>query len=233
MYVQCVYHMKLSKKNIMIFSAIGIVIASSLTVFSFSVHATNNEPEMIIGSAVDDVTPDGITMQEPSVTVASAVDNLNPDTRLLVPTYSSSERAYLVLVENYSIADAYGNVDRTHPPPIPVVKRGIPTPVNMVISPTLSGESGNFYVALEFTYCAPLYQHDNQSRPCVEKNLAVSLPQHVVSLNQHFNVTVTAPDNIPSGLYQLGILARTNLYSETNQQMNGSSAEEPFWIRVV
>ena len=65
MYVQYVYRMKLSKKNIMIFSAIGIVMAFSLTVFSFSVHATNNEPEMIIGSAVDDVTPAGITIQEP------------------------------------------------------------------------------------------------------------------------------------------------------------------------
>lgn len=233
MCVQYVYPMKLSKKNIMIFSAIGIVIALSLTVFSFSVHATNNESESIIGSAVDDVTPVGITIQEPSVTVASTVDNLHPDTRLLVPTYSSSERAYLILVENYSIADAYGNVDRTHPPPILMMKKGMPTPIDVVISSTLPGESGNFYVALEFIYCAPLYHHDNQTRPCVEKNLGVSLPQHVVSINQHFNVTVTAPDNIPSGLYQLGILARTNLYSGTNQQMNGSSADEPFWIRVV
>ena len=207
--------------------------ALSLTIFSFSVHATNNEPESIIGSAVDDVTPVDITIQEPSVTVTSTVDNLHPDTRLLVPTHSSSARAYLILVENYSIADAYGSVDRTHPPPIPVIKKGMPTPVDVVISSTLPGESGNFYVALEFTYCAPLYHHDNQTRPCVEKNLEVSLPQHVVSMNQHFNVTVTAPDNIPSGLYQLGILARTNLYSGTNQQMNGSSTDEPFWIRVV
>lgn len=231
--VQYVCDMKLSKKNIVIFSAIGIIIASSIAVFSFSVNTMNKEPEIIIGRAVDDVTPTGITIQEPPVTVASTVDNLNPDTRLLVSTYSSSKRAYLVLVENYSIADAYGNVDRIHPPPIPVVKKGVPTQVDVVIYPTLSGESGNFYVALEFTYCAPLYQPDDQTRPCIEKNLAVSLPQHVVSINQHFNVTVTAPDNIPSGLYQLGILTRTNLYSGTNPQMNGSSADEPFWIRVV
>src|SRR6185437_7208701 len=229
MCVQYVYRMKLSKKNILIFSAIGIVIASGLTVFSFSVHATNKEPDLIIGSAVDDVTPaGGIAIQEPSVTLASTADNLNPNTRLLVPVYSSSESAYLILVENYSITDAYINVDRTHLPPIPLVKKGIPTPVDVVISPTSSGESGNFYVALEFTYCAPLYRHDDQTRPCLEKNLTVSLPQHVVSMNQHFNVTVTAPDDTPSGLYQLGILARTNLYSGTNQQMNGSSATEPF-----
>ena len=224
--------MKLSKKNIMIFSAIGIVIASGLIVFSFSVSATNSEPEIIIGKAVDDITPADIAIQEPSVTVASTVDNLNPDTRLVVPTYSLSKSAYLILIENYSIADAFGNVDRTHSPPIPVVKKGIPTPVDVIISPTSSGESGNFYVALEFTYCSPLYGHDDLTRPCAEKNLAVSLPQHVVSLNQHFNVTVTAPDNTPSGLYQLGILARTNLYSG-EKQMNGSSASEPFWIRVV
>ncbi|MDE1872559.1 MAG: hypothetical protein KGH99_03670 [Thaumarchaeota archaeon] len=225
--------MKLSKKNILIFSAIGIVIVSGLTIFSFYVRATDKEPGIIIGRAVDDTNPADMTIKEPPVTMASTVDNLNPNTRLLVPMYSLSERAYLILIENYSIADAYGNVDRTHPPPIPVVKKGMPTPVDVVISPTLSGESGNFYVALVFTYCAPLYQHDDLTRPCVEKNLAVSLPRHVVSINQHFNVTVTAPDDIPSGLYQLGILARTNLYSGTNQQMNGSSASEPFWIRIV
>ncbi|MDE1838478.1 MAG: hypothetical protein KGH87_01025 [Thaumarchaeota archaeon] len=225
--------MKLSKKNILIFSAIGAAIISGLIIFPLFANSVNKEPEIVIGREVDDLNPVDITIQEPSVTVASTADNLNPDTKLLVPANLLSERAYLILIENYSIADTYGNVDRIHPPPIPVVKKGVPTPVDVVISPTLSGESGNFYVALEFTYCAPLYRHNDPAGPCIEKNLAVSLPQHVVSLNQHFNMTVTAPDNIPSGLYQLGILARTNLYSGTNPHVNGSSADEPFWISVV
>ena len=226
--------MRISKKNVLIFVAIGSMIVVGMTVFSLFANPVSKEPEIMIGRAVDDLNPPNITIQEPSVTLASTVDDLNPNTTLLVPENPSSKRTYLIMIENYSIADAEGNVDRTHSPPIPLVKKGVPTPVDVVISSTLPKESGNFYVALVFSYCAPLYLHNGQAGPCLEKNLAVSLPQHIVSLNQHFNVTVTAPDDMPSGLYQLGILARTNQYSnETNQQRNGSSADEPFWIRVV
>lgn len=226
--------MKISKKSVFIFSAIGSAVVFGVIVFSSFSSPVSKESEIIIGRAVDDLNPPNITIQEPSVTEASTADDLNPNTKLFVPTNPLDKRTFLILIENYSIADAEGNVDRTHPPPIPLVKKGVPTPVDVIISSTLPGESGNFYVALEFSYCAPHYLHNGQARPCIEKALAVSLPRHVVSLNQHFNVTITAPDAIPSGLYQLGILARTNQYSNgTNQQTNGTSAEEPFWIRVV
>jgi len=225
--------MKIPKRNVAIFATIGAVIVAGMTIFSLSENPIIQEPEIVIGRAVDDLNPQYVTIQEPPVTMAATADDLNPDVRMFVPANLSGKTTFLILIENYSIADAEGNVDRIHPPPIPSVKKGVPTPIDVVISPTLPRESGKFYVALEFSYCAPLYLHNGQAGPCIEKNLAVSLPQHIVSLNQHFNVTITAPDNIPSGLYQLGILARTNPYSsEANQQMNGLS-EEPFWIRVV
>ena len=226
--------MKVSKKNILIFVAIGSAIVVGVSVFSFLMTSVNREPEIIIGRAVDDLNPMNVTIQEPPVTVASATDNLNPDVKLFIPANPSSKETFLILIENYSSIDANGNVDRIHPPPIPLVKKGVPATIDAVIASTLPGENGNFYVALVFSYCAPLYLNNGHAGPCIEKNLAVSLPQHVVSLNQHFNVTITAPDDIPSGLYQLGILARTNPYSNeaTNQQMTGQG-QEPFWIRVV
>lgn len=234
MFVQHRNTMKISRKNALILSSIVSATVLGVVVFSLFLSPANKDPEIIIGRAVDDLNPQNIAIQEPPVTVEATADNLDPNVRMFVPANPTGKSTFLILVENYSIANAEGVVDRTHQPPIPLVKKGIPTPVDVVIASTLPGENGTFYVALVFSYCAPLYLHNGQSGPCIEKDLAVSLPQHIVSLNQHFNVTVTAPDGIPSGLYQLGILARTKPYSNeaTNQQMTGSS-QEPFWIRVV
>jgi hypothetical protein len=223
--------MKISKTNMIICSI--IVAVAGIIIFALFSNPTK-EQGIDIGRAVDDLNPPNISIQEPLVTIAATEDNLRPDVKLFTPANPQGKiTSFHVLVENYSISDAEGNVDRTHTPPIPLVRKGVPTNVDAVIVPTLPGEDGTFYVALEFSYCPPLYQHNGQDGPCFEKNLSVSLPQHVVSLNQHFNLTVTAPENTPSGLYQLGINVRTNLYTNTNHQMSGTSYSEPFWIRVV
>jgi len=175
-----------------------------------------------------------IPIHEPDATVASSTWTPWPNgTRLDVPPNSEHKNLFNIVIQNFSFTDSQGNFNSNKQPPITQVKRGVPTPIDVVVVPYLPGESGNLYVAIAFTYCAPLYYNNGQSRPCIEKNMDISLPQHIVSLNQHFNVTVTAPDNIPAGLYQLGIGAITLAYSPDSDKPSDPSVQTPFWINVA
>lgn len=174
-----------------------------------------------------------IPIQEPAVTIASAQDLPFPnDTKIMVSNMSSNIQFFGILVENYSSLDSSGNFIPNQEPKITMVKKGVPTPIDVVIVPYQTGENGTVHVSLAFTYCAPRYTHSGLERPCLEKNMAIFLPHHIVSINHHFNLTITVPDSVPNGLYQLGLDANALIYSHDSVKPSSSGSTQPFWIRV-
>lgn len=149
-----------------------------------------------------------------------------------MPPNSVHEPLLRIVIQNFSFTDLKGNFIQNQEPTVTPVKKGEPTPIDMVIYPTLSGESGTVFSAIIFSYCPPLYFHNDDERPCLEKNLAISLPQHIVSLNQHFTVTITAPYDTPNGLYQVGLDSSALIYPNNSDRPSSTSVSSPFWIKV-
>lgn len=226
--------MKSFKKKIIIFSSVLVILTTSFYVYDVFADPVIQKSNSTFGRAVDDIYPSNIVVsQEPRITIAASADMPLPNgTRLFIPQNAENKPALRIVVQNFSFTDLQGNFIQNQVPPVTPVKKDEPTPVDVVISSTSPGESGTVFAAIEFSYCAPLYSHNREDRPCIEKNLAISLPQHIVSLNQHFNVTITAPRNIPDGLYQIGIVSRALTYLGDSNQPSNTSVSAPFWIRV-
>ncbi len=175
-----------------------------------------------------------IPIKEPDATIAATSYLTWPnDTRLTVSNMSKQTPIFGIVIQNFSSADSQGNFIPNQEPQVTIVKKGVPTTIDAVIVPYQTGENGTVNISLAFTYCAPLYTHSGLERPCLEKNMVVFLPQHVVSINQHFNLTITVPDNVPNGLYQLGLDASALVYPHDSDKPSNSGNTQPFWIRVV